>query len=113
MAFRAAGVSSPGGDAFVMHDLGARFVDHLVAPLAQSEAQISILVIGWSQVFIESANFTEKLRLDEQTSTGAIIDLPLEIEHGFSRIVGMSVIPAVTIAPDDVAGFLQTPVRVE
>ena len=108
-----AAVSRAVRDTFVVHDPGSRLVQCLQADPPQAEAQIGILEIGRRVAFIETAQAGEHRPFDHQRGAGTVIHLAHVVVHGRGGILQPAEIPARGILPDDPAGFLQPPVRIQ
>ena len=101
------------GDAFVVHDLGARLVDDAIAQRAHAETQIRIFVVGRPVRFREAAQSLEQLPTNEQRRARNVIGIAQEVVSRIVGIFGMADVPPGRIAPEDVAGFLQPAVRID
>ena len=104
--------ATAGRHPFVVNDLRERLVDHLVSRVANSERQVGVFVIRWTEEGVESAQTIEELREHHQAGTRAVIDLAREVVPGVVRVVELSVVGAGGVAPDQPSRLLKSAVGI-
>ena len=86
---------------------GGRLHHHSLAPRADAEGKIGILVIARRVEFVEAAELAEQRALDHQCRAGNPVGVAQETEGRFGGIALATPVPAVAKPPDDAAGLLQ------
>src|SRR5438067_2411705 len=76
-----------------------------------TSAVIRLLVIGWFETLVETAQFFPYASRRQQERARAVIDIALEHVHGRGWIIASAVAQARSVSPDDVAGLLQCPIQ--
>ena len=100
-------------DALKVHHLRERGEVHLPARFAYPEREVRILAVGGDVALVETAEFAEQCRRQQQRRARAVIRAAHVVEFGRGGVAQPAIVPRRGIAPQDAAGFLQAPVRIQ